>query len=306
MGDPRLGPWLERWAAAGAGGAAAGPAPDPAETWGFVRPSGRAPGGGEGGAAGAGSLLGELRRARIFWCPDCEEGMAEAYGVDLDAGFVGGAVRAGVPAKVWGLMLAELNVARARDGMQQGQALVTQGRLEEALLHINHAVQCDPARADLFVARAQVEYKLGGGGGGEHPEQLVQLKRASKDLQAAIELGWDPLTAQRNESIRAMLEGLLRVAETKGGVELDREAFRGLRDPGNVRADPSLGHSAEEESPKRTASEERKDFAGAASGKGEGGREVPRPRSASGERGDRDEGVHRKRRRRKHRRERRH
>ena len=44
MGDPRLGPWLERWAAAGAGGAAAGPAPDPAETWGFVRPSGRAPG----------------------------------------------------------------------------------------------------------------------------------------------------------------------------------------------------------------------------------------------------------------------
>ncbi len=104
MGDPRLGPWLERWAAAGAGGAAAGPAPDPAETWGFVRPSGRAPGGGEGGAAGAGSLLGELRRARIFWCPDCEEGMAEAYGVDLDAGFVGGAVRAGVPAKVWGLI----------------------------------------------------------------------------------------------------------------------------------------------------------------------------------------------------------
>ena len=61
-----------------------------------------------------------------------------------------------------------------------------------------------------------MEYKLGGGGGGEHPEQLVQLKRASKDLQAAIELGWDPLTAQRNESVRAMLEGLLRVAETKG------------------------------------------------------------------------------------------
>ena len=292
MEDPRLGPWLERWAAAGAGGAAAGPAPDPAETWGFVRPSDRAPGGEEGEAAGAGGMLGELRQARIFWCPDCEEGMAAAYGVDLDAGLVGETLRAGVPAKVWGLMLSELNVARAREGMQQGQALVKQGRLEEAIIHFNHAVQCDPARADLFVARAEVEYKLGGGGGGEHPQQLIQLKRASQDLQAAIELGWDPLTAQRNENVRAMLEGLIRAGETKGGLKLDWDTITGPRDHGPFRADPSMGHSTG-----------MKDFTGGAGRKerGEGG--APELPGALGEHGDRDPGGHRKRRRRKHRRE---
>ena len=308
MEDPRLGPWRARWAAAGgAAGAAAGPAPDPAATWGFVRPARRAPGGEEGGdAAGARGLLGELRWARIFWCPDCEEGMAAAYGVDLDAGLVGGTVRVGVPAKVWGLMLSELNVARACEGMQQGQALVAQGRLEEAILHFNHAVQCDPARADLFVARAEAEYKLGGGEGGERPQQLVQLKRASQDLQAAIELGWDPLTAQRNENVRAMLEGLIRAGETKGGLEFDREAITGPRGHGPLRADPSMGDSAEEEAPEVAAGEGMQAFAGGAGGEGRGEGGAPELPSALGGRDDRDPGGHRKRRRRKHRREHRH
>lgn len=241
--DARLRAWLELWKGrrrkggdGGRGGRDVRDAPDPSTTWGFVRPE--AGDGGSGGGDGGG-LLGELRRSRIFWCPDGEEAMAAAYGVDLGERLVGTPVEAGLGVQIWGRLSHELNAARAEESLKQGRAQVGQEGVEgganpdatalrASLVHFNHAVQCDPCRADTYLERAQVEYNLGiltrpsgdacddeetkDVSSSPKPEKVQLLRRALDDLMMACQLQ-DELN--HDERVTGMLAGIARVTGTK-------------------------------------------------------------------------------------------
>ena len=245
MDDARLRGWLELWKGRlrqgegeGRAGRGVQDAPDPSTTWGFVRPE--AGDGGSGGGVGGG-LLGELRRARIFGCPDGEEAMAAAYGVDLEARLVGPPVQAGLGGQIWSRLSHELNTARAEESLKQGRAQAGQDgganpdakALRASLVHFNHAVQCDPDRADIYLERAQTEYNLGTltspsrDACGEEETKEVEhekvrlLRMALADLMTACRLQEE---LNFDARVTDMMAGIARVTGTELSFPIHRHA----------------------------------------------------------------------------------